>query len=275
MLRQAGAASGAYREHFLGAGAPFLALCHAHRPAILTDANGELIDTYLAIRDMPEDVIAALLRHQAAFDEAAAEDARTPEGGGRFAAVYYALRAQDPATLPIHERAARLIALNKTCMNGLFRVNRAGRFNVPVGRHSDANGQRRVPRLCRATRIHAVSLALQGATIACRDGIAATAEAERGDFVYDDPPYADLATKKSFTAYTKAGFPWSEQVRLAEALRTADRRGARFGTSNHDTPAIRKLYAGYRFVPISAARAISAKTEGRVPVNEVLITNLW
>lgn len=263
---------GAYREPFVGAGAVFFLLFAETRPAFLSDANADLVDAYLAIRDEPDATIAALARHQRAFDEAAAAD-RTAKPGtpSRYKATYYALRSVAPASLSVPERAARLIAISKTCVNGIYRVNNDGGFNVPCGKNTGKDGNRVVPRLYRDENVRKVSAALQGVDIRRRDGIEVVREAEPGDMIYLDPPFDALSETANFTDYTPGGFTAEQQAQLAAAVREAAARGVRIAVSNHDTPRIRALYAGSKFIQIEATRSISPSAKGRAPAPELLI----
>jgi len=236
--------TGAYHEPFVGGAALYLHL--RPRRAHLSDANAELVTLYEVIRDDVEALIEDLGRH-------------THERG-----YYYAVRAQDAAHLSRVERASRFVFLNRTCFNGLYRVNRRGQFNVPFGRYDN-------PNLCPRERLRAVSRALQAATIGHRDFEDAMAGARRGDFAYFDPPYVPLTRTASFTSYTAGDFGEDDQRRLAELVRRLARRGVRCMVSNSDTPLVHELYAGLRIDRILAPRAISRSAETRKPVMELVI----
>ena len=248
-----------YHEPFVGGGAVFFAVRGAFpdRPACLGDANPDLIDCYRVVRDEPGRLIEVLERHAAAYDA---------EGEEGRAAYYYRQRDLDPVD-PV-ERAARLVFLNKTAFNGLYRVNAAGRFNVPHGRY-------RHPRIADPGRIEAASAALRGTDLRCEDFEAACARAATGDFVYLDPPYQPLSTTSSFTSYTRADFGPREQARLAAVFADLAGRGVAALLSNSDHPAIRALYegCGYRVEVVPMARAINSRGDRRTPVPELLIAN--
>lgn len=250
---------GRYHEPFCGAGAVFFAM-HEALPglrATLSDANPRLIACFEAVRGDVEGVIEALQPLADRYLPAAAEERKE---------LYYAVRAEEPASRV--EAAARLIFLNKTCFNGLYRENAAGRFNVPHGRYAH-------PRILDAEALRSASKALQAAGIRARDFEAACAEAERGDFVYLDPPYHPLSTTSSFTAYTRGDFGMDDQFRLRETFDKLTKRGIRALLSNSDHPVIRELYAGrgYRLEVVPMSRAINSKPEGRAAIGELLIAN--
>ncbi|MCC6624105.1 MAG: DNA adenine methylase [Deltaproteobacteria bacterium] len=236
--------TGVYHEPFLGGGALFLHLRPAR--ANLADANPELVNLYEVIRDDVEALIADLGRHT---------HERT---------YYYAVRALDAAGLGRVERASRFVFLNRTCFNGLYRVNRRGQFNVPFGRYDN-------PNLCPAERLRAVSRVLAGADLAHRDFEDAVAGARRGDFAYFDPPYVPLTRTASFTSYTAGDFGEDDQRRLAATVRRLARRGVRCMVSNSDAPLVHELYEGLRIERILAPRAISRAADSRKPVSELVI----
>ncbi len=235
-----------YFEPFLGGGAVFFHL--QHPCSFLSDSNEDLIEVYQVVKNKVEDLIQALQKH------------RNEE------AYYYQVRSQNPETLSSVERAARFIFLNKTCYNGLYRVNSSGQFNVPFGRYKS-------PLICDPFGLRAANLALQRAEIVAADFEAALANAEHHDFVYCDPPYHPLSETSSFTAYTAGKFGISDQERLARVYRDLDRRGCYVMLSNSDMPLIRELYADFRIIEVQAPRAISSKADGRGKITELLIIN--
>ncbi|MGI8925163.1 MAG: DNA adenine methylase [Tepidiformaceae bacterium] len=260
ILAAAPAAMRCYHEPFLGGGAVFFALRAARYagPARLADANGELVECYTVVRDQPEDLVTelrALAGRYLAVDEAARR------------ALYYEVRAQTPVSSVA--RAARLIFLNRTCYNGLYRVNAAGRFNVPHGRYAN-------PRILDEAGLRAASAALQRTELACEDFGQACARARAGDFVYLDPPYQPLSRTASFTSYTSGSFGPPEQERLRDAFESLARRGVAALLSNSDHPEVRRLYAGrgYTVATTPMSRAINSVGSGRSAVDELLISNL-
>jgi len=241
-----------YHEPFLGGGALFFGLYRAGtlNHAFLSDSNAELIDTYIAVRDHADEVIARLGRYP--HDEA----------------FYYALRAQDPWQLSLPERAARMIYLNKTGYNGLYRVNRQGKFNVPFGRYKS-------PRYLDPDNLRAVSRALQTATIRRMSFEEAVRDVRPGDWVYFDPPYAPLSNTAHFTAYQAHGFSAEDQARLRDVCLELSDAGAWIMVSNSDTELIRELYAHppFRVQAVEARRNINSKAAGRGKIQELIITN--
>lgn len=248
-----------YIEPFLGAGAVFFAL-DAERPgtrAVLSDANPDLIETYVVLRDEPGALSDALGALQERYLRADMEGRR---------ATYYELRATAPSD-PLG-RAARFIFLNKTCYNGLFRVNASGGFNVPHGRYKK-------PRIHDAALIESASRALQTAEVRLADFGSVCAEAEPGDFVYLDPPYHPLTATANFTGYTRADFGQADQLRLRDAFEDLARRGVAAMLSNSDHEYVRGLYEGmgYGIQRVTMSRAINSRASGRAPVPELLIDN--
>jgi DNA adenine methylase len=237
-----------YFEPFIGSAALFFHLQPAC--AILADVNEKLVEVYRVVQQEVVALILALHGHQNTAD------------------YYYGVRALDPLQLTPVERAARLIYLNRTCYNGLFRENRSGQFNVPFGRYMN-------PTICDEGRLRTASRALQGACLSVADFAAVVEDAGPGDFVYFDPPYDPLSRTSSFTHYNGPGFTADDQIRLAETFFELDRRGCRVLLSNASTPLIHQLYGGrgYRFVPVQARRNINSKANGRGSVTELLIGN--
>ena len=235
-----------YHEPFVGGGALFFAL--APRRATLSDQNGELIHCYAQVRDDVYGVLDALARH--VYERAHFE----------------AVRALDPLRLSAAQRAARFIYLNKTCFNGLWRVNRAGRFNVPIGRYKN-------PRFHDPATLLAASRALRGVTLLHAPFEESLAEAAPGDFVYLDPPYDPISPTASFASYTAGGFGWEDQRRLAHACVVLNRRGVRFLLSNSATPRVRELYAGFEQRIVRAPRFVNSKASARGAVDELLVFN--
>lgn len=249
----------AYHEPFLGAGAVFFALgnADARHEAFLGDANSDLIACYQAVRDETESLIAALERLAANY--------RSRDLEGRTA-LYYEQRAGEPATAI--ERAARFIFLNRTCYNGLYRVNRSGQFNVPHGRYKN-------PRIVDADALRATAVALAGVELRAGDFEDACARAEPGDFVYLDPPYQPLSPTSSFTSYTRAAFDGSGQERLRDAFERLTSRGVAAMLSNSAHPVIKDLYSGrgYTSREVPMSRSINSVGTRRSAIPEYLITN--
>ncbi len=239
---------GTYFEPFCGGGAVFFHLAPAR--AVLSDINPELVNVYQCVRDAVEDVITLLGRHATVHN----------------VEHYYATRALAPATLAPVERAARLIYLNRTCFNGLYRENAHGEFNVPIGRYQH-------PTICDHLTLRAASAALRDAQslVASFDGV--LDRAQPGDLVYCDPPYAPVSVTSSFTSYSRHPFGEREQTRLRDVVVELGRRGVRAIISNSDTPLTKNLYRDLRVVPIAAQRAINSRPDRRGVVSELLAFN--
>jgi len=245
---------GAYFEPFVGSGAVFF---HLQPRGLferysLSDANAELVNLYQVVRDQPDALLACLYDHAIRH---------TPE-------YYYAVRARDRnpgwADASPVERAARMLYLNRTCYNGLWRVNGRGEFNVPLGRY-------RKPDIYRPEKILAASRALQHATITACPFDSVLECARPGDFVYFDPPYVPVSQTANFTNYSADTFGEAEQRRLAEVFATLAARGCRVMLSNSDTPLVHELYAGFRIERVLARRAINSKAGRRGEVYEVVV----
>jgi len=163
------------------------------------------------------------------------------------------------------ERAAAFIYLNKTCFNGLWRVNRSGAFNVPIGRYTD-------PPICVPEALRAAQQVLSRAEIRRADYRTAVKDARAGDFLYFDPPYDPVTTTANFTSYTADHFGADEQRELAETARELVSRGCQVMLSNSDTPFIRSLYKGFRVDRVKCPRAINSNAAKRGDVDEVIVT---
>lgn len=239
-------------EPFVGGGGFFFS--RLPQRAVLTDINEALIDTYLAVRDEVENVIDVLtglnLAHAA---------------GSTFYAVRDRYNQRDASTTRA-ERAAMFVYLNKTCFNGLHRVNKKGEFNVPEGRYAS-------PRILDEVGLRLASSALRAADIRRAPYESLLETARPGDFVYLDPPYAPLSDTASFTAYADDGFSMKDQERLRDVVVELDRRGCSIMLSNHDVPAIRQLYGRFKIHVVHAPRAIGASAESRGAVPEVVVRN--
>ncbi len=238
-----------YIEPFLGGGAVFFRLM-PHR-AILADLNAELMNVYRVIQS---DVI--LLKERL--------DEHKPRKSDRD--YFNKVRDRVPEELDPISRAARTIFLNKTCYNGLYRVNAEGRFNVRFGRYEN-------PRLYDEANLIAVSHALSGKLLVATDFRQTIAYARKGDFVYFDPPYQPLSDTANFTSYTKDSFTESDQKEVASAFSDLDKRGCKVVLSNSATDDVRELYDGFHIVSVKANRAISSKAETRGEIEELLILN--
>ena len=236
-------AIGTYFEPFLGGGALFFALRSRIDKAALSDMNIELMIAYKTIQQRPQDLLACLREHQRRHSRE----------------HYYAVRRAKPED-PV-QLAARFIYLNRTCYNGLYRVNRSGQFNVPMGRYKN-------PVIADATNIPAVSRALQGVSLAWQPFNRIQPAAR--DFVYCDPPYDG-----TYDQYTDVRFASAEQESLAATARAWGRQGVKVMLSNADTPLIRSLYRSpaWRVHEVNAPRVINRQGNRRQPVTELVITS--
>ena len=243
-----------YYEPFIGGGAVFLDV--QPQTATINDYNAELINCYTIIRDHPDDLLLEAAKH--------------PNTSEHFYNVREMDRSPKYALLTPIERAARLIYLNKTCFNGLFRVNSQGQFNVPFGDYKN-------PAIADPAIIRALSRYLTKANITFLVGDFADAvqDAQKGDFVYFDPPYDPITDPASFTGYTLDGFNRDAQRRLRELCDTLTARSVKFVLSNSDTPFIRELYDDERYTiqDVQARRAISSVGTGRGKIGEVFVLN--
>lgn len=239
---------GSYFEPFVGSAAVFFHL--RPRRARLSDVNAELIDLYRVLQADVDRLIHLLAEHRELHGEE----------------HFYRVRAQDPTGLDDFARAARTLYLNKTCYNGLYRVNSRGGFNVPFGRYKN-------PGILIEGRLRGAARALQGVELQVEGFEKVLDHAQKGDLVYFDPPYMPLSVTSSFTAYTRWSFGEAEQRRLAEVFAELARRKVKVLLSNSDTPLIRDLYAGYRVITVQATRCINSKADGRRAINEVLVAS--
>lgn len=259
VISRAPATFGRYHEPFLGGGAVFFALRRAgfRGPASLADLNADLVAAYRTVGGQADALVAALQAHA---------DAYLPldrDGRGNY---YYACRAGEPEE-PV-ARAARLIFLNRTCYNGLYRVNASGRFNVPHGRYTN-------PRIVDAENLRAVAAALADTSVGVMDFGEACGRAVAGDLVYLDPPYRPLSATARFTSYTREHFGPAEQVRLRDVFDDLTARGVAAMLSNSDHLEIRELYGGrgYGISRVPMGRSINSNTRRRAPIDELLIDN--
>ena len=234
-----------YYEPFIGGGAVFFGL--EPKKAVISDINSNLITTYTAIRDNVEGVMVELKRHR-----------KTEE-------YFYRLRAKDPSKMNPEKAAARTIYLNRTCFNGLYRVNRSGQFNVPYGRYAN-------PTICDTEKLYLVSEILQSVDIRNASVFDVLAKARKGDLVYLDPPYDPVNPTSSFTAYTRGGFGRQEQEDLAALYGKLAARGVHVVLSNSDTPFICDLYKDFNIARVFARRAINSRADKRGKISEVLVT---
>jgi DNA adenine methylase len=250
-----------YREPFLGSGAMYFHI-QPHR-AFLSDSLADLVTTYQVVQHSAEALITRL------------EKLRATHSTEQFYEIRDAFNEKRDA--PRVERAAWLIYLNKTCYNGLFRTNKDGHFNVPVGRFARSGrdgGSPHTPAIVDPHALRLAAAALANANLAHARFDHVLAAAGPGDVVYFDPPYVPVSKTASSSAYADGAFTLDDQTRLAGVFRELDERGCLLALSNSDTPEVRELYAGFDVSPIIAPRAISAKSSTRGDVTELLIRNV-
>lgn len=242
-----------YCEPFVGGGALLFHL--QPKCAYINDINHELIGVYRAIKDHVEALIAEL------------------ENFENTAEHFYAVRNWDRdkekyASRSDIQKAARVLYLNKTCFNGLYRVNNAGEFNSPFGNY-------RNPNIVNALVLRAVSAYFNSADIhiTSADYAEVLENVPKGAFVYLDPPYDPVSDTASFTGYAKGGFSREEQIRLRECCDDLDKRGIKFMLSNSSTPFIRDQYNAYEITIVQAKRAVNSVASKRGNVDEVVVRN--
>jgi len=246
-----------YYEHFIGGGALLFEL---QRPkAVINDSNKELINCYKVIKDSLDELMEELSKDKYSNSETS----------------YYEMRDLDRSTkkyeiLSEVEKAARIIYLNKTCYNGLFRVNSQGQFNVPFGRYKN-------PNFLDDAVLRAVNKYLNSnnITLLNQDFAKAVQDAKKGDFVYFDPPYDPVSETASFTGYDVNGFNRDEQERLKEEFDALHERGCKVMLSNSCTDFILDLYKDYQdtIIKVRATRSINSNALKRGRVDEVLVLN--
>lgn len=242
-----------YYEPFVGGAAVLFHIQPAK--AVVNDINTELINLYQVIKDDVEGLITALAAHKNEIE------------------YFYEIRELDRKkeeyeNLTPVERASRIIYLNKTCYNGLFRVNKAGEFNAPFGKYKN-------PNIVNAVTLRAVSSYVNSANIIFKnvDFAESLTGIKKGSFVYFDPPYDPVSGSANFTGYNKGGFDREEQKRLKRLCDTLDSKGVKFLLSNSATDFIKDLYSAYHVEIIQARRAINSKADLRGGVDEVLVRN--
>jgi DNA adenine methylase len=260
-----------YVEPFVGGGAVFFYVAQ-QQPKIkrfyLYDINDDLVRCYNAIKGNVDAVVAELQVLERAFFGKRTSDSRRK--------LYLSVRKEFNLEKVSHfgfATAAKLIFLNKTCYNGLYRVNKKGEFNVPFGNYVN-------PRICDASNLRNVSAVLHKAEVICDDFEASQSHITKRSFVYFDPPYRPLSGTARFTSYSKQSFLEGDQTRLATFCRKINAKGARFLLSNSDprneNPNDRffeRTYKGFRIKRVRATRPINCKGSSRGQISELLIAN--
>jgi DNA adenine methylase len=243
-----------YYEPFVGSGAIFFYVKSKLKPdkVILSDTNEELINCFVVVRDKPSELVELLLNHRKRHSRE----------------YYYAVRGIQSNRLDRVNRAARFIYLNKTCFNGLYRVNSKGQFNVPFGDYDN-------PSIFDKNTLFQASQLLQDVHLQVSTFEKVLDFAGKNDFVYFDPPYIPLSKTSSFTRYSKSDFTMKEQKRLSEVFGILDSRGCFVMLSNSDHALTRELYRHYKkntFV-VRAKRMINSVGSKRGAINELIVTN--
>ncbi len=241
-----------YYEPFIGGGALLFNILP--KRAVINDFNEELINVYKVIKDNPEGLIRDLKTHK--------------NESGYFYNIRSLDREEDFDKLTEIRKASRVIYLNKTCYNGLYRVNSSGEFNSPFGKYKN-------PNIVNELAIRAVSKYLNNNEIVILNGDfeESVKNISKGAFVYFDPPYIPVSESSNFTAYVQGGFNMSDQVRLRDLCDQLDKKSVRFLLSNSATPQIEDLYKEYKIEYVKANRAINSNAKKRGGVDEVLIRN--
>ncbi len=244
-----------YFEPFVGSGAVAFYILQRYKPkkVLLSDINAELINAYNIIKTDVERLTVELRQHKEYHL------ADKPK-------YYYEIRGVNPNDLPDLEKAARFIYLNKTCFNGLYRVNSKGGFNVPIGSYKN-------PDIVQEEKLKIISKLLKKTEVNVMNFEKVITKAKKRDFIYFDPPYYPLKKGKSFTSYQKNSFLEEEQEKLADVFRKLHKKGCFCMGSNSDTKFIKKLYKDFNIQFVKARRLINSNAKGRGKINEVVITN--
>ena len=243
-----------YYEPFVGSGAVFFYVKSKLKPnkVLLSDTNEELINCFVVVRDKPSELVEVLLSHRKKHSKE----------------HYYAVRSIESDRLDSVNRAARLIYLNKTCFNGLYRVNSKGQFNVPFGDYYN-------PSVFNKSTLFQASQLLQDVHLQVMTFEKVLDFTGKEDFVYFDPPYIPLSKTSSFTRYSKSDFSMNEQKQLSEVFRTLDSRGCFVMLCNSDHALTRELYRDYEnnFVIVRAKRMINSVGSKRGAIDELIVTS--
>ena len=240
-----------YFDVFVGGSAVAFYIIKHYKPkeVFLSDINEELINTLNIIKTDVENLIKELKKLKSLHSKE----------------NFYKVRAEDPKLLSNLKRASRFIYLNKSCFNGLYRVNSKGGFNVPFNNSKN-------PLICPEEDLREISHLLKNAKIEVKQFYEIEKEVKKGDFCYFDPPYYPLK-RESFTTYTKEVFLEKEQERLAKLFKDLNKKGVKVMLSNSDTKFIRDLYKDYPIQIVKANRMINCDGKGRGKINELVVTN--
>lgn len=235
-----------YFEPFLGGGALFFSL--QHKKTILSDSNEELINCYKVIKEQLNELLIKLQQHKNAEE------------------YFYTVRNQNVEEMDDVSRASRLIFLNRTCFNGLYRVNKSGKFNTPYGKYKN-------PKIIDEENLRRVSTLLKSVTLISTDFENVTKLAQKKDFIYFDPPYLPVSQYADFKRYTKESFYEKDHIRLARLFKKLDKIGCYVMLSNSYTEFTMNLYKDYNVKTVFAKRLINKVSSSRGSIPELLITN--
>ena len=244
-------------EPFLGGGALFFNMLtkYDNKKFNISDLNSDLILSYVTIRDHVDDLINSLYRHEEQYRK----DSKT---------YYYSTRAKDPTNAV--EKTSRLLFLNRTCFNGLYRVNSKGKFNVPLGSYAN-------PNIVNEENLRVVSEMLQSskAVISCRDFATVLEDAQSDDFVYFDPPYQPVSSTANFTSYTKQDFTFDDLDRLVNVCNELNSKGCMVLLSNSYSKEVEDMFSDplWKILKIPANRFINSNSKNRTGHFELLIRN--
>lgn len=261
-----------YAEPFVGGGAVLFDILSRYdiEEVYISDINAELINTYRIIRDNIDELIKLLSRYQSEFVPLTTE----------FRKEYYIAKRERFNDLKVNgneieniEKAALMIFLNKTCFNGLYRVNKKGLFNVPMGSYKN-------PMICDEKNLRAISDKLQNVTVVCGDYRESADFIDEHTFVYFDPPYRPITDTASFTAYTENLFNDAEQIELANYVDILHKKGAKIVVSNSDPKNSNtdddffdNIYQAHKIKRVEATRMINCNSKARGKIKELLISN--
>lgn len=260
-----------YAEPFVGGGAVLFDILNKYdlQEVYISDTNSELINTYLVVRDNADDLIKSLNAIQNEYIPLNIEHRKGYYSKKRE--QFNEMMSFGDESINI-EKAALMLFLNKTCFNGLYRVNKKGLFNVPMGSYKN-------PLICDEKNLRTVSSKLQHVTVVCGDYQKSADFIDKNTFVYLDPPYKPVSDTANFASYTENGFSDKDQVKLKAFIDEIDNKGAKFLLSNSDPKAVSgddffdKLYCDYKIERVDACRAINCKGDSRGKIGELLISN--
>ena len=248
---------GTYFEPFLGGGALLFHMLTERngQKCSISDLNSDLVLAYTTIRDRVDSLISSLKTHERNYQK----DSKS---------YYYSIRENNPRSQI--EKTSRLLFMNRTCFNGLYRVNSKGKFNVPLGKYTN-------PNIVNEENLRSVSSILQASrvSIKCRDFGAVLRDAKKGDLVYFDPPYQPVSTTANFTSYTNKSFSYDDLSRLAELCQNLDEKGCKVLLSNSDSKEVSDMFSKkpWKISKIRANRSINSDSKKRTGHFELLIKN--